>query len=65
MGERFNYLTREELLTWQHRIEEANRYNIFCHCRTCNREWVASRLEACICGSRSIEHIACWQFPDD
>ena len=59
------YLSREELMEWQRRIEEANRNNIFCYCRACHREWVASRPEACLCGNRSIEHITCWQFPDD
>lgn len=55
----------QELLEWQQCLEEADRHNILCHCRQCDREWVASTPEACSCGSRSIEHITCWQFPDD
>jgi hypothetical protein len=54
-----------ELHEWQQGIEEANRNNILCHCRQCAREWVSSRPETCQCGSKSVEHIACWQFPDD
>lgn len=58
-------LSPEELYQWHLRIEEANRYNIWCHCRECNREWIASRPVACECGSKNVESIACWQFPDD
>ncbi len=54
----------KELHDWQQSLEEANRHNIFCHCRECGYEWVASKLEACVCGSQRVEHIACWQFPD-
>ncbi|NJO41498.1 MAG: hypothetical protein HC769_15670 [Cyanobacteria bacterium CRU_2_1] len=54
-----------ELQEWQQRIEEANRYNIWCHCRTCHKEWIASTYVICSCGSKNVEHIACWQFPDD
>ncbi len=57
-------LTPTELHEWQQSLEEANQHNIFCHCRSCDREWVTSKLEICICGSKSVEHIACWQFPD-
>jgi hypothetical protein len=57
-------LTPTELHEWKQSLEEANRYNIFCHCRECKREWVASKPEACICGSNHVERIACWQFPD-
>jgi hypothetical protein len=49
---------------WQRRLAEANRCNIFCHCRQCQREWVSSTPEACVCGSQQVETIACWQFPD-
>ena len=31
--------------------------------RKANREWVASKPEACVCGSKSVAHIMCWQFP--
>lgn len=57
--------TPAELHEWQQRLEEANRNNILCHCRKCDYEWVASTPEACVCGSKNVEHIACWQFPDD
>ncbi|MBD1845501.1 hypothetical protein H6F89_19225 [Cyanobacteria bacterium FACHB-63] len=57
--------TPEELQEWQQRLEEADRYNILCHCRKCEREWVASTSELCICGGTNVEYIACWQFPDD
>ncbi|PSB22190.1 hypothetical protein C7B65_01945 [Phormidesmis priestleyi ULC007] len=57
-------LTPTELREWQQSLEEANRHNIFCHCRECNYEWVASKPEACVCGSKSMEYISCWQFPD-
>lgn len=51
---------------WQLKIKEANRNNIFCHCRKCGKEWVDSSFEAaCTCGSYDVEHISCWQFPDD
>ncbi len=65
--------TPSELQDWQQSLEEANRHNVFCHCRECgscgvalcdNREWVASNPEACVCGSKNVESIACWQFPD-
>jgi hypothetical protein len=58
-------LSLEELHEWQLRISEADRYNIWCHCRHCDREWIASSRVACECGSKSVEYIACWQFPDD
>jgi len=56
--------TSIELKEWQQSLEEANRHNVFCHCRACDYEWVASKPEPCVCGSKSVEHIACWQFPD-
>lgn len=58
-------LSQEELQEWQRCSEEANRYNIWCHCRHCEREWVASAEVACECGSKNVQYIACWQFPDD
>lgn len=57
--------TPEELEQWQATLAEADRYNIWCHCRACDREWVASFNASCECGSTNVEHIACWQFPDD
>ncbi|HBL11012.1 MAG TPA: hypothetical protein DD379_06330 [Cyanobacteria bacterium UBA11162] len=54
------------LREWQLKIEIANRNNIFCHCRRCGAEWVDSSFHAiCNCGSKDVEHISCWQFPDD
>lgn len=58
-------LTPNEQQDWRRTLELANYANILCHCRTCDREWVVSAPEPCICGSREIEAIACWQFPDD
>ncbi|WP_199248116.1 hypothetical protein [[Phormidium] sp. ETS-05] len=59
--------TPTELHHWQLTLAEANRHNIFCHCRHCEAEWVDSSEEAACphCGSKNIERIACWQFPDD
>ncbi|MGC9503777.1 hypothetical protein [Baaleninema sp.] len=54
----------EEIRTWQAKIQQANRNNLLCHCQVCDREWVSSRPEPCSCGSRQVESIACWQFPD-
>ncbi|MBD2580608.1 hypothetical protein [Oscillatoria sp. FACHB-1406] len=58
---------RQIIEEWQAKIAIANRNNIFCHCKTCNAEWVDSSLEAdCqACGSDRVERISCWQFPDD
>jgi len=64
MSETPRQLTPDELRQWQAAIEEADRHNILCHCRECDREWVSSKPEACQCGSKRVEHIACWQFPD-
>ncbi|WP_204106455.1 MULTISPECIES: hypothetical protein [Spirulina sp. CCY15215] len=50
---------------WRLKIEIADRHNILCHCRQCGQEWVTSTRDAsCRCGSRDIESIPCWQFPD-
>ncbi|MEL6222514.1 MAG: hypothetical protein AAFR31_07725 [Cyanobacteria bacterium J06627_8] len=58
-------LSPTELAEWQRCLKEANRNNVFCHCRQCDSEWVASEKEACSrCGSLDVEAIACWQFPD-
>lgn len=54
------------LREWQLKIEVANRNTIFCHCRCCGYEWVDSSFDAvCSCGSKDVERISCWQFPDD
>ncbi|HEY9622708.1 MAG TPA: hypothetical protein V6C78_20290 [Crinalium sp.] len=65
MAEPNPQFTPDELHQWQQIVAEADRYNILCHCRICDREWVASSQETCSCGSVQVEHIACWQFPDD
>lgn len=57
--------TPAELAEWQRVLAAANHNNILHHCRTCNEEWIASVAEPCQCGSRDVERIACWQFPDD
>ncbi|MEH2182306.1 hypothetical protein [Nostoc sp.] len=56
-----------QLPQWHQCIEMANRNNIFYHCHSCSYEWVDSVIDAvcCKCGSKDIEHISCWQFPDD
>jgi hypothetical protein len=66
MSEALSEQDISELRQWRLNIEEANRNNIFCHCRTCGAEWVDSSFDAvCSCGSSEVEHISCWQFPDD
>lgn len=56
----------DNLEEWHFNINMANRNNIFCHCRRCHAEWVDSSFEAmCNCGSKDVERISCWQFPDD
>jgi len=60
------FFSPEELQTWQEQLEMADRHNIFCHCRSCDAQWVDSSQETPCpeCGSKNIEHICCWQFPD-
>lgn len=58
-------LSPTERYEWQLRIQAANQFNILCHCRQCDREWIASDHDRCVCGSQNVQHIACWQFPDD
>ncbi|MGF1495966.1 MAG: hypothetical protein ACFB8W_03960 [Elainellaceae cyanobacterium] len=58
------YLSPSEQQEWRLRLAAANQHNVFCHCRKCQKEWVASEPTPCSCGSRSVEAIACWQFPD-
>lgn len=52
---------------WQEKVAEANRNNIFYHCRYCGNEWVNYYFDIayCSCGSSDVEKISCWQFPDD
>jgi hypothetical protein len=66
MSETFSEEDRLELRQWKSKIDVANHNNIFCHCRTCEAEWVDSCFDAvCSCGSSDVERISCWQFPDD
>lgn len=65
MSDQLPQLTPQELQAWQFGLQQANHNNIFCHCRQCDREWVASEEVACVCGSQNVQYIACWQFPDD
>ncbi|MEM8603673.1 MAG: hypothetical protein AAGF24_07540 [Cyanobacteria bacterium P01_H01_bin.121] len=58
------YLTPAELQQWQAALAEADRHNIFCHCKQCGYEWVSSQPERCRCGSQAVEYLTCWQFPD-
>lgn len=64
MGQDSDLFPEDERLAWRERFAESNRNNVLCHCRSCDREWVVSAPEACVCGSRAIEWIVCWQFPD-
>jgi hypothetical protein len=59
-------LSPQEWRQWREKIAGANRNNIFCHCRDCDKEWVDSgETSICEdCGGDRIERIACWQFPD-
>ncbi len=59
--------TPEELAQWQLSLQEANRHNIWCHCQRCQYEWVDSVEDAVCpqCHSDRVQHIPCWQFPDD
>ncbi|MGB7416221.1 MAG: hypothetical protein WA902_18610 [Thermosynechococcaceae cyanobacterium] len=59
-----SHFSPQELQSWQQGLAQADRHNIFCHCRSCDREWVASKHSPCECGSTDVESIACWQFPD-
>lgn len=60
-------LEASELREWRDRIDEANRQNIFCHCRNCGYEWVDSfeNVPCISCASKNVQYILCWQFPDD
>ena len=67
MSDQPTYLDAKVLAQWRAKIATANQYNIFCHCRLCQAQWVESSEEgACQqCGAKDIERISCWQFPDD
>ncbi|WP_035989074.1 hypothetical protein [Leptolyngbya sp. KIOST-1] len=66
MSDSPSHFTPEELARWRFGLAQANLNNILCHCRDCDETWMASDDEnlVCPCGSRRVEHIACWQFPD-
>lgn len=59
------HFSPEELARWRFGLLQANHNNVLCHCRRCDRQWIASAPEPCPCGSTNIEAIPCWQFPDD
>lgn len=67
MKNNFDHQDLNTFKEWQEKINIANNNNIFCHCKKCGKEWVDSSLTALCsnCGSREVEHISCWQFPDD
>jgi len=67
MSEAFPFSDSSQLHEWHQGIKDANRNNIFCHCRACDYEWMDSVFDAtCIkCNSKDIESISSWQFPDD
>ncbi|WP_072032413.1 hypothetical protein [Fischerella sp. PCC 9605] len=67
MSDSFPFSNSEQQRQWHQGIKDANRNNIFCHCRTCGYEWMDSIFDcACTrCNSKDIERISAWQFPDD
>ena len=66
MSNLLSQLSPDERQEWLNKIETANHNNIFCHCRRCGQEWIDSTFDAtCQCGRSDVEHIRCWQFPDD
>jgi len=61
-----SHLSAQEKQTWELGLADADRYNILCHCRECDQEWVASNPVKCnACDSSNVEYVSCWQFPDD
>lgn len=67
MSKAFPFENNSDLTQWHQGIENANRNNIFCHCRACGHEWADSSFDVTCpkCSSKNIESISCWQFPDD
>lgn len=67
MSDSFPFINPKQLQQWYQGIDNANRNNILCHCRSCNYEWMGSSFTAtCIqCHSKDVERISAWQFPDD
>ncbi|MGF1491984.1 MAG: hypothetical protein ACFBSC_05905 [Microcoleaceae cyanobacterium] len=51
---------------WQAKVQIADQNNILSHCQSCGYEWVDSGEKSICshCGSKDIERIRCWQFPD-
>ena len=65
MTDSASHFTPDELQQWRFGLQQADDNNVFCHCRVCDREWVASAHEVqCTCGSKKVETLSCWQFPD-
>ncbi|MBD2615208.1 MULTISPECIES: hypothetical protein [Nostoc] len=67
MSDKFSFFPPDKLQKWHEGIKQANRNNIFCHCRSCGYEWIDSTFDVtCVeCGSKDVESISSWQFPDD
>ncbi|BAZ07401.1 hydrogenase maturation nickel metallochaperone HypA [Calothrix sp. NIES-3974] len=67
MSDNFPFQNPDQLKQWHQGIENANRNNIFCHCRTCGYEWMDSKFDVPCpqCISKDVESISSWQFPDD
>ncbi len=67
MSNSFPFSNSDQLDQWHQSIKNANRNNIFCHCRTCGYEWMDSILNAVCakCSNKDVERISSWQFPDD
>ncbi|WP_081402946.1 hypothetical protein [Scytonema hofmannii] len=67
MSNTFPFQNKSQLHEWHTGIRMANRNNIFCYCRRCGYEWVDSSVEVVCtkCSSKDVEHVCCWQFPDD
>ncbi|WP_225852732.1 hypothetical protein, partial [Haemophilus parainfluenzae] len=36
------YFSAEEWAQWQFGLQQANHNNVLCHCRQCDRQWIAS-----------------------
>jgi Zn finger protein HypA/HybF involved in hydrogenase expression len=67
MSDNFLSANSDLVQQWHQGIKDANRNNIFCHCRACGYEWIDSTFDVtCIkCTSKDVESISSWQFPDD
>jgi len=67
MSDNLPFQNPDQLQQWHQGIKDANRNNIFCHCRACGYEWMDSVFDIkCVkCNSKDVESISSWQFPDD